>query len=95
MMSALWALPRTNVSAPESPPPTHPLAIDLVRQARRLVRGRAQRALVIARDHHYAPVPLYSPICLAMITFMISLVPAKIRCTRASMNARVTGYSSM
>ncbi len=27
----------------------------------------------------------YRPICLAMITFMISLVPAKMRCTRASM----------
>ena len=45
-----------------------------------------------------APVRLaapYSPSCLATMTFMISLVPAKIRATRASMNARVTSYSSM
>lgn len=36
-----------------------------------------------------------SPICLAMMIFMISFVPAKIRCTRAAMYARVTGYSSI
>jgi hypothetical protein len=36
----------------------------------------------------------YSPINRAAIVFMISLVPAKIRVTRMSRQARAIGYSS-
>jgi hypothetical protein len=41
------------------------------------------------------PPPGYTPRPRPMISFMISVVPPKIVCTRPSANARATGYSNM
>ena len=46
------------------------------------------------QGHVDEPHPPYSPMNRAAIVFMISLVPAKIRVTRMSRQARAMGYSS-
>ena len=69
--------------------PAEPAQIDDRMQG--LVDDQQEEGVRADIDHR----GVHRPSRLAMMTFMISLVPAKIRCTRASMYARVTGYSSM
>ena len=54
----------------------------------------AGRVVVTARPIR-APGPGQTPRSRPMISFMISVVPPKIVCTRLSANARATGYSLM
>jgi hypothetical protein len=58
-------------------------------QHRKIVIAISNQA---AEQHNQRPV---SPIDLLITSFMISLVPPYMRCTRESANARAIGYSHM
>ena len=80
---------RDDVLAPRFGPGVQVMTTAATRSGRIPVVLSADRALGVPRKPGQTPRPR------PMISFMISVVPPKIVCTRLSVNARATGYSRM